>query len=62
MDAQIVVTVDIQDVYNNLSWDDQKKFLLENINDLDIDELIDNIGEEKIISCLKYNGYSVVGE
>ena len=37
----------------------KKKFIIQNLNDLDIDELIDNIGIERIISYLRREGYSI---
>ena len=47
----VQITIDLQDVYDELSYNNQKKFLKENLDDLDIDDISEYLS--------KY-GYTVV--
>ncbi|MBR1773909.1 MAG: hypothetical protein IJ759_00115 [Bacteroidales bacterium] len=54
--------IDIQDVYDELSWNKQKEFLLENLDDLSEHEILNNIDSEEILSYMKNRGYLLVEE
>ena len=56
----VQITIDLQDVYDELSYNNQKKFLKENLDDLDIDEVLDNFDIDDISEYLSKYGYTVV--
>ena len=56
----VQITIDLQDVYDELSYNNQKKFLKENLDDLDIDEVLDEFNIDDISEYLSKYGYTVV--
>lgn len=59
---KVEIEINIQDAYDNLSWERQKEFLLYNLDDLSEHEILNNIDSEEIISYMKSRGYSVTEE
>lgn len=62
MIMKVYKEIDIQDVYDELSWNKQKEFLLENLDDLSEHEILNNIDSEEILSYMKNRGYLLVEE
>ena len=56
----VKITIDLQDVYDDMPYNNQKKFLLENLDDLDIDEVLDEFNIDDISEYLSKYGYTVV--
>ena len=56
----VKITIDLQDVYDDMPYNNQKKFLLENLDDVDIDEVLDEFNIDDISEYLSKYGYTVV--
>lgn len=69
MGTTITVDIDLDDNFSNLSTKDQKKFLIDHISDLsvneivhelDVDSVLDEIGYYGIIKYLNDRGFTVI--